>query len=240
MISDLHNFAICDSARGFAYCRTTAATAANRPWFRYMYLDTIVNLIMWQTRLTRIHAGCVALGDRGILLCGESGAGKSCFTYACARRGWTFISDEAPSILRRTSERLVIGKPNLIHLRESAFALFPELCGREAKPNPVCKISFEVRTEEIPSIRTAHRCLVDAIVFLKRGQPGAPALVPIAKEEVWRRLAADLPMFEESAHEEHKASLHNLLGACTYELSYQDFDPAIDVLERMLAQGGDA
>lgn len=239
IVSDARNFAICDTSKGFAYGWVTAATAADRPWFRYMYLDTIVNMILWQTHLTRIHAGCVAFEGRGVLLCGESGAGKSCLTYACARRGWTFISDEAPSILRRTEERIVIGKPHLIHFRETAFELFPELNGREAKPNIVGKISLEVRTAELPQIRTAYTSGVAAIVFLNRRHEGPATLVPLSKEEVWRRLSADLPMFEERAHEEHIASLRNLLGAETYELRYRDFGSAIDVLEDMARKGGE-
>jgi serine kinase of HPr protein (carbohydrate metabolism regulator) len=203
-----------------------------------MYLDSIVNLILWQTHLTRIHAGCVARNGHGVLLCGDSGAGKSCLTYACARRGWTFISDEAPSILRRSEERIVIGKPQLIHFRETAFELFPELAGREARPNLVGKISFEVRTAELAEIRTAYRTRIAAIVFLNRQHEGPAALVPMAKEEVWRRLAADLPFFEEPAHEEHKASLRNLLGAETYELRYSDFDSAIQLLETLTGEGG--
>jgi hypothetical protein len=236
IVSDSRNLAVCDWSKGFCDCRVTAATAGDRPWLRAFFLDTIVNLTLWQTHLTRIHAGCVERNGCGVLLCGDSGAGKSCLTYACARRGWTLISDEAPSILRRTPERIAIGKPHLIHLRETAFPLFPELRGREAKPNPVGKISIEVRTGEL-GIRTAYRTSVAAVVFLNRNHEGPPALAPIEKEEVWRRFAADLPFFGQPAHDEHKASLRNLLGARTCELRYRDLDSAIDKLEELVGKG---
>lgn len=237
IVADARNSAFCDWSRGFCDCRITAPTAADRPWLRAFFLDTIVNLTLWQTNLTRIHAGCVERNGRGVLLCGDSGAGKSCLTYACARRGWTLISDEAPSILRRTSNRIAIGKPHQIHLRDTALALFPELRGREAKPNPVGKISIEIRTGELPGVRTAYRTSVAALVFLNRNHEGPPMLVPLAKEEVERRLLADLPYFGQPAHDEHKASLRNLLGAETRELRYRDFDSAINLLDALAAQG---
>lgn len=237
-VSDAKNSAILDSSRRFAYCSVTAATARNRPWFRYFYLDAMINLMLWRTHLTRIHAGCVALKDQGVLLCGASGAGKSCLTYACARRGWALISDEAPSIVRRTDERIVIGKPQTIHLREGAFGLFPELMGREVKRNPVGKLCIEVRTAEIPGLTTAYRCHIAALVFLNRDIGSGAELAPLPKEEAWQRLADDLPFFGEPAHNEHKASLRNLLGAGVFELHYADPEPAVAELERLIAGRG--
>jgi len=236
MVSDLKNSAILDCSRRSVYCSVTEATARNRPWFRYFYLDTIVNLMLWRTHLTRIHAGCAALDDQGILLCGASGAGKSCLTYACARRGWTLISDEAPSIVRRTEERIVIGKPQTIHLRDGAFELFPELLRREVKRNPVGKLCIEVRTAEMPGLRTAYRCNIAALVFLNRVNGAGSELVPFSKEEAWRRLAADLPYFGGAAHKEHKASLRNMLSAGVFELQYSEPDSAVAELERLVRQ----
>lgn len=234
MVSDMRNFAVCDPAGHFAYAFVTRATAEDRAWFRYFYLESIANLTLWTTHLTRIHAGCVGRNGHGVLLCGESGAGKSCLTYACARRGWLFVSDEAPSIVRRSSERIVIGKPHQIHLRETAFELFPELKQYPIKVNPIGKISFEVNTEDLPNISKAYRTNVAALVFLQRGHSGPARMTPLAKEEAWRRLEADLPLFAEPAHEEHQAALRNLLGAETLELRYRDLDPAIEQLETLV------
>ncbi len=236
LVSDMDTFASCDLSKGIAICWTNQATAANHAWLRYFYLETMVNLMLWHTHLSRIHAGCVALNGRGVLFCGDSGAGKSCLTYACTKRGWTFVSDEAPSVVRGTSERVIIGKPHQIHLRESAFALFPELRGRPAEPNAVGKISFEINTSELPGVATAFRVPIDAVIFLNRAAGEPARLVPLPKEEAWRRLQLDLPLFEEPAHTEHRKSLRNLLEADTFELCYREFKPAIDELERYMAR----
>ncbi len=243
MMSDAWTGAFCDTRAGLVICHTTPATARDRAWFRYFYLETILNMMLWRTHLTRIHAGCVALDGKGVLLCGDSGAGKSCLTYACARSGWTFVSDEAPSVVRRCGERIIIGRPHEIHLRESAFALFPELRGRQVRTNPVGKISFEVRTAELAEVKIAHQCRVEAVVFLKRWRAEArrrlkPApqaqMIPLSEEEAWGRVEKDLPYFGEPAHSEHVATLKNLLGAGAFELRYEDFESAIEALQRIV------
>jgi hypothetical protein len=235
MISNQDNFAICDFPARFAFCWLTSATAADHAWIRYYYIDTIANLILWHSHLTRIHAGCVALNGDGVLLCGRSGAGKSCLTYACARSGWTLVSDEAPAILREAKDRVVLGKPQQIHLRESALDLFPELKGRTVTRNAVGKMTLELSSAEL-GFATQFQCRVNAIVFLNRRAGSRAHLVPLSKEDAWDRLEGDLPYFEQPVHEEHKASITNLLRAATYELDYEDLDAAVAALERMVQQ----
>jgi hypothetical protein len=238
MISDEANFAMCDLRDRFAFCWISAETARRRDWFRYYYLDTIIQLILWHSHLTRVHASCVARNGRGVLLCGPSGAGKSCLAYACARRGWTFISDEACSLLRRTGERVVLGKPHQIHFRDTAVRVLPELDGRLAARNPVGKMTIELHTAELPGITTGYRCRAQALVFLNRQTEGAARLLPFSREEAWRRLEQDLPVFAQPAHDEHKASLRNLIEAGVYELRYSGLNDAVEELDSLAAQGG--
>lgn len=237
LVSDARNFAVCDLRGQFAYSRVTAATAGDRPWMRGFYLNPMVNLLLWYQRFTGIHAASVALDGRGVLLCGESGAGKSCLAYACARRGWTFLSDESPCLLPG-SGRTVAGKPQQIHFRESAFELFPELLGRPVAPNPVGKISFEVATASVPGIRTAHRCEVHAVVLLNRDGSKPARMVGLPAEEAFERLKADLPLFAEPAHGDRLASLRDLVEVGAYELRYSDLDSAVNELEYMMRRGG--
>lgn len=238
VISDPGNFAACDLAKGFAFCWVTAATARNTAWFRYWYLDTIIYLILWQLHLARVHASCVALDGRGVLLCGPSGAGKSCLAYACARNGWTLISDEATSILRRSRERVVLGMPNYIRLRETAPEILPELNGRPAAPNPVGKMTIELPTKELPGFSTGFQCRADFVVFLNRHAAGPPRLVPLSRDEARRRLERELPMFEQAVYDEHKAAIRNLLEAGVYELCAYDIDSGVRQLESLLLGRG--
>jgi hypothetical protein len=235
MVSDEANFAMCDLRERFAFCWISGATARKRDWFRYYYLDTIIQVILWQSHLTRVHASCVARNGRGVLLAGPSGAGKTCLAYACARNGWTFIADEACSLLRRSGERVVLGKPHQMHFRDTAVRILPELDGRLAARNPVGKMTIELHTGELPGITTGYQCRAQALVFLNRQADGPARLLPYSKDEAWRLLEQDLPWFEQPAHDEHKASLRNLIEAGVYELRYSDLDRAVKELDALVS-----
>ena len=88
----------------------------------YSLLDT--------QHLLKCHAACVAKNGHGVLFVGGSGAGKSSLAYACARRGWTYISDDGASLVRRRPGRQVLGNPQNFHFRPDARSCFPELRGR--------------------------------------------------------------------------------------------------------------
>lgn len=234
--SDQNNFAICDLQKGFALSYLTPATARDHSFLRYFYLDPMIQVLLWQTHLTpRIHASCVARNGRGLLLCGESGAGKSCLAYACARRGWSFITDESTSLVRGSPDRVALGKPRQMHFRETAAEIFPELAGRLATRTAVGKISIEVNTADLPEIQTAFQCRVSAVVFLQRDARGYGRLVPVSSEDAFSRLDRDLPLFEEPLHGENRAALRYLVESGAFELRYQDLDEAVNLLETLIA-----
>lgn len=60
-----------------------------------------------------IHAGCVAIGERGILILGPSGAGKSDLAIRLIDRGATLVSDDYTQ-LRVAAGRLIASPPATI------------------------------------------------------------------------------------------------------------------------------
>lgn len=67
-------------------------------------------LCAWAARLTTdtyvFHGAALALEQRGLLVIGESGCGKTTLTLSLLRRGWSFYSDEVAA-LRLADARLV-------------------------------------------------------------------------------------------------------------------------------------
>jgi hypothetical protein len=233
--SDQNNFAICDLEKGFSFGWLVPATAGNHSFLRRYYLDTIVYVMLWQTHLTSIHAGCVARNGRGVLLCGQSGAGKSCLSYACARRGWELITEETSALLRGAKDRIVLGKPTQMHFRDTAAAILPELRDRLVPTNAPGEISIEVQTAELPGIQTAFQSRVAAVVFLNRGTGETARLVPIPPAQACDRLERELPLFEQPVYEEHRASLRHLVAVGAYEIRYRHLDEAVQLLEPLVA-----
>ena len=101
------------------------------------------------------------------MFCGDSFAGKSTLAYACARAGWTYVSDDGTFLVRDRDDRFAIGDPYSIRFRTDAPALFPELSDHLPTVRPNGKIAIEVLTRHLP-ISIAPSCIVDHVVFLDR------------------------------------------------------------------------
>lgn len=61
-----------------------------------------------------IHASCVALGSRAVLISGASGAGKSALALQLMAMGASLVADDR-TILTRRGDRLVASAPPAIH-----------------------------------------------------------------------------------------------------------------------------
>ena len=202
-IADVENFSVCDLRRGIAFCWLTAAAVANTAYLRYNFLESSALCLLGQTYLVAIHAACVKSNNRGVLLCGDSGAGKSSLSYACALRGWTFIADDASSLVRGRNDLTIVGNPHQIRFREAGATLFPELRRQRLSPRGTGEFSIELATETVPEISTALSASVDYVVFLNRRDCDPPGLVPFSKSKaldmvrerylLWRKRGAPVP-----------------------------------------------
>jgi hypothetical protein len=216
-ISDAENFAVCDYTRNFAFCRLNQN--ADRDFISYYYLQALVNFSLTQLYLTPVHAACVARNGRGVLLCGESGAGKTSLAYHCARNGWTYVSDNE-SWLVRGQEPLLVGDPRRIRFRETAVQLFPELMGKQAVPHPNGKLSIELITSHIA---TSQSCHIARVVFLSR-KPG----------DAVEHLLSEIPVYEDHVRRAHRASLEKIAQLDPVELSERRLDDAARILEELV------
>lgn len=233
------DFVICDSAKGAGFGWVTPAVVEDHPYFRWYFLDSAVYFLLTPMYLTPLHAGCVVLDGKGVLLTADSETGKTTLTYACARVGWTFVSDDASELLRSASDRRIIGRPHSIRFREPARDLFPELRDRVPARRPTGKWNIEVRTAELPGIRTASECDAHYLIFLNRSDPGPQRLQPFSRDEAFRRLTAQLCYGEEKIRLAQRHSIQTLLNIPVLELCYRDLDWAEQTLRRLVYEGFD-
>jgi hypothetical protein len=229
---------MCDFEKGFAFCRLTRAAAARRSWMRFHYLETIAYSTLAVLYLAPVHAACVARAGFGVLLAGASGAGKSSLALACARAGWTFLSDDASFVERGGDGLTLIGKPYQIRFRESAAELFPELRERLAHLRPNGRTAIEVRTADLPGVLTASQCRAGAIVFLERRGGGLAKLTAINPETALARCMEGSPTYGSRVRSAHEDALRRLAGMGAYELTYHSLEDAVRELDRLAPRGG--
>lgn len=239
IVVDRENFACLDLEAGFAFGWATKATAQSQEYFRQCLLDVMIYPLLEIRNLITLHAACVVRKNKGVLLAGNSGAGKSSLSYACTRRGWTFVSDDASAFRRDSPRPMVIGHPQRFRFREPVGSLFPEFLGLKSTLRAYGKPTIEVRTEGLEWIKRADESTIDAIVFLNRpAHDGkAPSLRKLSVDEAWERLSFSVWAIQMPAFDQRLAALQRLLDLPIYEMSYSALDPAIDVLERWVDEG---
>lgn len=235
LVADAENFASLDLNTGFSFGWVTKATAQKTEYFRQCILDVMIYCLLEIRHLVTLHAACVKFKGRGILLTGPSGAGKSSLAYACARRGWTYVSDDASAFLRGAREPIVIGHPQKFRFREPVGQLFPEFQGLKSTLRAYGKPTIEVRTKSLEWLNSADESTICRVVFLNRQdfQGGLPQIVPVSPEVAWERLSFSVWAVQLPAFEERIEALQRLLEIPMYEMRYSEFDPAIDLLETL-------
>jgi len=238
IVADRDNFAVLDLNAGFAFGWATEATARNQEYLRQCLLDVMIFPLLEIRHLITLHAACVIHRGKGVLLAGNSGAGKSSLAYACARRGWTFVSDDASAFPRNVADIKVIGHPQKFRFREPVGELFPEFKGRNGTLRAWGKRTVEVSTHSIDGLTTAEEGPVNAVIFLNRPahEPGPPQLISLSNEDSWRRLSFSVWAIQMPAFEQRLAALQRLLKVPIFEMRYSELDPAIDLLQNLVEE----
>lgn len=235
-VADAYNFVVCDLHAGFSFGWVTQQTAESTLYLRYHILEAAVLAMVTALRAAPLHAACVAPFGHGMLLCGDSGAGKSSLAFAGARAGWTFISDDASYLPFDQENRMVVGNCHRIRLRDSGVQLFPELEGRPVTPRATGKPSIQISTGDMPELLKSDSAAIEAIIFLNRRDVETPELVPFSRE-------AALSWFDQflystiATHQTQKAVVHRLLDVEIFELRYTDLDWAVERIETLALTG---
>jgi len=236
-IADAHNFVICDLNAGFSFGWITQQTVESELYLRYHFLEAAALSMIGALRAVPLHAACVALLGHGMLLCGDSGAGKSSLAFAGARSGWTFVSDDASYLPFERRDRLVVGNCHQVRLRDSGALLFPELKGRPITPRAAGKPSIEIPTADLPELLTADSATVQSVIFLNRNDANIPELLPFDKETAlsWFHQS---PLKTKESYSVREAAIRHLLDVEIFELRYTDLNWAVERLQALAATGG--
>lgn len=234
--ADFENFAVTDLSRLFSTIWVTDAAVRRRDYFRYFFLESTAMGCIGSAHATAVHAACVALNDVGILLCGDSGAGKTTLSFACARAGWTYVTDDGSYLVHGPDKSLVTGNCHQARFRPSAEGLFPQLRGREVMRRAgVGKPSIELPIGTGDAIRRSSTAKVRYMVFLARNvdkEELTPFPRAVGRMYLWQTVQC-MP-YQTTRHLE---AIDALLDARTYELRYNSLEWAIERLTQLIREG---
>ena len=231
VVSDRDNFASLDLLSLRAAIFVSRATARDHARLRWYFLESLAYMLLAQRHVVPVHAGCVARDGRAVLLCGPTQAGKSTLAYACARAGWTYVSDDAVFLIPGC-ERKVIGRHRHVRFRLDAPRLFPELERFVSIERPNGKVSIEVPLTDLPGISSVTSAEAACAVILHRGMDSEPETT--GSDELSAVLLRDMPSYGPLVNAMHEQAVANLARVPAYRLHYQDLDAAVVHLARLL------
>lgn len=233
IILDAQNAVMCDFHQAYSFGWITSMLARDHGRLRYNFLTPLaVMMAEWQA-LAPFHGALIARGDCGVVLAGDSCAGKSTLAYACARAGWTYTSDDGIFLMRDRTDRYAIGNPHVIRFREDARQLFPELANQLVITRPNGKIGIELFTREL-GIKTASGTNIEHVVFLNRNHRGPARLRPYSKDQLEAWCERYLNWGTSEVQAAMRRCHRRLLDASIWELFYDDSDDAVRLLEKLV------
>ncbi|HEY2469597.1 MAG TPA: aldolase [Terracidiphilus sp.] len=236
-IADPENYAVTDLAQRFSSIWITEAALAHGNYFNYFFLESAAMSLLATSYTTAVHAACVERNGCGILLCGDSGAGKTTLAYACARAGWTYITDDGSYLVNNRHDRLVVGNCNLARFRPSAVGLFSELNGHNViQRSQVGKPSIELDMQPLRNISSSFTSHINHVVFLSRRNIRRQELVRFPTE-VARNFMLQVIFSPPEARKVQAAMIENLLVDGALELRYDNLDWAVDRLAKLAERG---
>src|SRR5512134_541193 len=173
---------------------------------RYELLEFVVFTLAHRGQgLVSLHAACVGWRRRGLLLMGESGAGKSVLALHCALQGLDFLTEDATFVA--PAAMLATGVSNFVHVKEDSLHFLddPTIVSRIRK-SPVIrrrsgveKFEIDMRRLHRPPVRTP--LTLAGVVFVAKAPAGkGPLLRTLDRREFLTRLESGQPYAANQPH----------------------------------------
>jgi hypothetical protein len=190
---------------------------------RYELIEfAVFTLASRSQSLVPLHAACVALQGRGLLLMGDTGAGKSTLSLQCLLNGLDFLSEDSVFVDAHTLR--ATGIANFLHVRADSLRWIANTRVAAAiRGSPVIqrrsgqrKFEWDLRHTRFPL--AAAPVTLTGVVFLsaQRAAPGSELLRPVAKKDLRARLVSLQPYASSSP--EWQSFVKNVLQLRIVEL----------------------
>jgi hypothetical protein len=141
--------------------------------------------------LMPLHGACVGHEGRGLLLFGDSGAGKSTASLHCLLRGMDFLAED--SVFVTPDTMLATGVANFLHVRCDSLHSVPASSASVIRRSPIIRRRSGVEKFEVDLRRTEFRLAasplkITGVVFIS-AQPArrGALLTPLRSHEALAR-----------------------------------------------------
>jgi hypothetical protein len=231
------NTAVANLDQGNATGFVTPAMARDTVFFRNTFLECLVLTLLTHGKASThsyVHASAVARAHRGLIFCGPSQSGKSTLAFACARRGFRVVSDDAVYLRAGTNGLQVWGRPWHLRFLSDCVRFFPELKENAAWLRFDGNDCVEIDIERVLPGQTQTRCAPEAVLFLDRSR-NRVSCESMESGKALELLAQDLVYDLPEVMERHRRFWFNLVQKRSYILRYgEDLDEVVSLLEHLV------
>lgn len=185
-----------------------------------------------------LHAGTLAIGQRGVIMAATPGSGKSTLSAAMMLRGFRLLSDEFGVLNPETGELMPMLKPVALKNKSidiiRAFSidahLGPVFCG--TRKGDVAHLAPDAK-----SVAASTEPAIPALVIFPCYREGACLeLTPQPPEQTFARLAFNSFNYSQLGPVAFNAVADVAERCPAYQLTYSSLDDAIRTLHELLAE----
>ncbi len=181
-----HSVSVFDRQTG-AGCYWTPSAAQLPGWTMAAPLRTLLHWIMERHGRQLVHAAAVGLGDRGILLPGRGGSGKSSTALACLEHGLDFLADDYLALALDPAP-VAYRLYNTAKIDPAALGLYPSIA---AASRAVAAPDFDKTVLFLPANRLRASLPIQQLLHPRIAGVPATSFGPIGSSEIEQALAGE-------------------------------------------------
>jgi hypothetical protein len=198
------------------------AAAQNRELWTTIWLPLILGVMASSIGVLPLHSACVVSNGRGILIAGESMAGKSTLCVALAKNGFQLLSDDWTYVRTKGDVSECCGLQVPVKLLPDAVLHYPELTAYIPARTANGEIAYELPGNAL-GVQYASTCIPEALIFLERSASGAPSFIPAEQHYVEQYISNSverLPFELSHAEEARRSAILLMSGLPAWTFSY--------------------
>jgi hypothetical protein len=226
---------LCDVAEGHVTISHSESEEAD-PWLlSHLFFTVPLAELLKQRGLYMAHMAGLAIGRKGILIPGQSGAGKTTLTLALLRAGFGFLADD--TVFLSTSNGLkVLAFPDEIDITSQTANFFPELRPSDCEKKITGRHKHPICADRVYGFKPRRQCRPTLMVFPQPATSPKSTLTPMPKDEAILGLASNVLRTDPDSAQAHFDALGSLVEQCQCHRlqTGRDFDALATLLRGML------
>jgi hypothetical protein len=210
---------------------------ASDPWLlAHLFFTVPLAELLKRLGLYMVHAAGLAVGGKGLLIAGQSGAGKTTLALALLRAGFDFLADDTVFLSLRESGLRILAFPDEADVTTQTLGFFPELQRLTHASKASGRLKQPVCATSLYQARPCWECAPEAIIFPQPGKSSRSVLTPMPKAEALVQLVCNVLRTEPRSSQAHLDALAGLVktSRCYRLKTGQDFDRLPGLLRSVL------